>query len=207
MTRHTRPLRGSGNSASSDYPESLSDAEWLKRFAAGNPHAARELTQRLAPRCHALALRILDNPADAEDITQEAMLRLWRVAASWRNDGAAPATWLYKVALNLCIDRQRKSSRLTIGLATAPESASDEPAAEDRMLEETRRTALQAALMALPERQRQAVVLRHIEELPNPEIAIILNISVDAVESLIARGKRALATSLASRRSELGYEQ
>ena len=66
--------------------------------------------------------------------------------------------------------------------------------------------ALQAALMELPERQRQAVVLRHIEELPNPEIAGIMEISVEAVESLTARGKRALTAALAGRRAELGYE-
>ena len=59
--------------------------------------------------------------------------------------------------------------------------------------------------MQLPERQRQAVVLRHIEDLANPEIAGIMDISVEAVESLTARGKRALAAILAGRRAELGY--
>ena len=67
-------------------------------------------------------------------------------------------------------------------------------------------TALQAALDQLPERQRQAVVLRHIEGLGNPEIAAILDIGVEAVESLTARGKRALAAILAGRKAELGYE-
>ena len=60
--------------------------------------------------------------------------------------------------------------------------------------------------MRLPERQRQAVVLRHIEGLSNPEIAQVLGIGVEAVESLTARGKRALAAELAPRRSELGYD-
>jgi RNA polymerase sigma factor (sigma-70 family) len=65
--------------------------------------------------------------------------------------------------------------------------------------------ALQAALAALPDRQRQAVVLRHIEGLSNPEIAQIMDLGVEAVESLTARGKRALAAQLAGRRDELGY--
>jgi RNA polymerase sigma-70 factor (ECF subfamily) len=66
--------------------------------------------------------------------------------------------------------------------------------------------AFQAALMQLPERQRQAVVLRHIEGLSNPEIAAVLDVGVEAVESLTARGKRALAAILAGRKDELGYD-
>ncbi|MCJ8334339.1 MAG: sigma-70 family RNA polymerase sigma factor, partial [Epibacterium sp.] len=68
-----------------------------------------------------------------------------------------------------------------------------------------REQALQAALMQLPERQRRAVVLRHIEGLSNPEIAEILDVSVEAVESLTARGKRALANLLVARKAALGY--
>ena len=74
------------------------------------------------------------------------------------------------------------------------------------MIEADRMAALQAALDALPERQRQAVVLRHIEGLGNPEIAAVMDIGVEAVESLTARGKRALAALLAGQRGELGYE-
>ncbi len=66
--------------------------------------------------------------------------------------------------------------------------------------------ALDAALMALPERQRQAVVLRHLEGLANPEIAEIMALGVEAVESLTARGKRNLAAALAGRRDDLGYD-
>ena len=77
----------------------------------------------------------------------------------------------------------------------------------DQMQENARAQALQAALARLPERQRQAVILRHIEEVGNPEIAEIMNISVEAVESLIARGKRALTTDLAAQRDELGISE
>ena len=68
-------------------------------------------------------------------------------------------------------------------------------------------TALNEALASLPDRQRQAVVLRHIEGLSNPEIAEVMQIGVEAVESLTARGKRALAAAMAGRRAELGYEE
>ena len=75
-----------------------------------------------------------------------------------------------------------------------------------RVIEADRMAALQAALDALPERQRQAVVLRHMEGFTNPEIAAVMDIGVEAVESLTARGKRALAALLAGQRGELGYE-
>ena len=75
----------------------------------------------------------------------------------------------------------------------------------ERMTDEAREKALEAALGTLPDRQRQAVILRHIEGLSNPEIAAIMDIGVEAVESLTARGKRALASTLAGRKEELGY--
>ena len=77
--------------------------------------------------------------------------------------------------------------------------------AEDRLQQTARMDALQLALNTLPDRQRQAVVLRHIDGLANSEIAVILKIGVEAVESLTARGKRALAVALAEQRDALGY--
>ena len=79
------------------------------------------------------------------------------------------------------------------------------PGAAAGMIEADRARALQAALDALPERQRIAITLRHLEGRTNPEIAEVLEISVEAVESLTARGKRALAALLSPRREELGY--
>ncbi len=74
------------------------------------------------------------------------------------------------------------------------------------LIEADRAAALQAALMVLPERQREAVVLRHLEGLANPEIAAVMGVGIEAVESLVARGKRGLAATLAGRRGELGYD-
>lgn len=178
------------------------EADLLARFAAGDQAAARDLTRRLAPRIHALARRMLNDPAEAEDVTQEAMLRLWRIAPDWRDEGAAVGTWLYRVAGNLCIDRLRR--RRELPTATVPERPDDAPAAQTRLETAERAAALQAALAGLPDRQRLAIVLRHLEERPNPEIAAILGISVEAVESLLARGRRSLAAELAPRRAELG---
>lgn len=183
------------------------DEVLLARYAAGDPAAARVLTARLVPRALGYAARLLGDGAEAEDVTQEAMLRLWRAAPGWRAGEAQVSTWLYRVVTNLCTDRMRaRKRRPAAALDDAPEVPDGGTGAEAGMIEADRMAALQAALDALPERQRQAVVLRHIEGLGNPEIAAVMDIGVEAVESLTARGKRALAAILAGRREELGYE-
>lgn len=182
------------------------DEALLILFANGDPTAARVLTVRLTPRVMAHAFRLLGNRAEAEDVTQEAMLRLWRVASEWRQGEAKVTTWLYRVVANLCTDRIRRGGR-TSPLEDAAEPIDEAMSPADQMQTRARSDALQQALNQLPERQKQAVVLRHIEELGNPDIAEIMEISVEAVESLISRGKRALTAELKSRQQELGYSE
>ncbi|WP_425072239.1 RNA polymerase sigma factor [Sagittula sp. S175] len=190
-----------------DAMSDLADEDLLAAYARGDAAAARLLTQRLAPRVLAHAYRMLGGDrAEAEDITQEALLRLWRAAPEWRMGEAKVTTWLYRVTANLCIDRMRKGRRIAGDLDTAPEVADGAPSAAEGMQQAARAEALQAALDELPERQKQAVILRHIEGLSNPEIAEIMDIGPRAVESLTARGKRALEAILSGRRGELGYE-
>lgn len=185
------------------YTEATDEA-LLVLYGNGDPSAAQILTRRLAPRVLGYASRLLGGDrAEAEDVTQEAMLRLWKQAPKWRTGEAKISTWLYTVATNLCTDRLRK--RRSVDIDAIEEPADDTPSAVDGMIQADRATALQDALNTLPERQRMAVALRHLEGASNPEIADILEISVEAVESLTARGKRALATALAGRRKELGY--
>ncbi|MEX5727150.1 RNA polymerase sigma factor (sigma-70 family) [Rhodovulum iodosum] len=187
-----------------DVVEAASDEALLVAYGRGERAAAQALTARLAPMALRVAARMLGDPAEAEDVTQEAMLRLWRAAPGWRTGEARISTWLYRVVSNLCIDRLRKARAQA--LDAVPEPADGAPGAEARMQQAARTRALEAALMRLPERQRQAVVLRHLEGLSNPEIADVMEIGTEAVESLTARGKRALAADLAGRRSELGYD-
>ena len=180
------------------------DEALIARYAAGDPAAARVLAGRLLPRVLAGATRMLGGDrAEAEDVAQEAMLRLWRAAPGWQGGGAKVSTWLWTVTSNLCIDRLRR--RRGQGLDEIPEPPDDAPGAQAGMEQAERLAALDAALAQLPERQRIAVVLRHIEGLSNPEIAEVLGVGVEAVESLTARGKRALAAILSGRREELGY--
>ncbi|MDA5094114.1 RNA polymerase sigma factor [Aliiroseovarius sp. KMU-50] len=181
-----------------------SDEALLILYGNGDPSAAQILTARLAPRVLGYASRLLGGDrAEAEDVTQEAMLRLWKQAPNWRQGEAKVTTWLYKVVSNLCTDRLRK--RRSVDIDAIEEPADEAPSVVDGMMQRDRAEALQDALMQLPERQRIAVSLRHLEGASNPEIADVLEISVEAVESLTARGKRALAAALAGRREELGY--
>jgi len=185
----------------------LSDDALLVLYARGDADAARVLTGRHLGRVFGFAARLLGDRAEAEDVAQEAMLRMWRVAGDWRAGEAQFSSWLYRVTVNLCTDRQRKAQRRrTEALEEGAEPADPAQGVVEGLLQRERADALQAALADLPERQRQAVVLRHIEGLSNPEIAAILEVGVEAVESLTARGKRALTVALADRRSALGLE-
>lgn len=185
-----------------------SDEALMVLYANGDRHAALALTQRVTPRVLGYAARLLSGDrAEAEDVAQETMLRLWRIAPDWRQGETKVTTWAYRVATNLCIDRQRSRLRKRqMALDDAPEVADGSVGAEGRLQEAGRMAALEAALAELPDRQRQAVVLRHLEGMTNPEIAAIMEIGVEAVESLTARGKRALSAILAGRKADLGYE-
>ena len=184
----------------------LSDDALMVLFAKGEAAAARVLTARLLPRILRHAAHVLGNRSEAEDVAQEVMLRLWRAAADWQPDGPArPATWAYRVTANLAIDRIR-ARRGSVPLETVPEPPDAAPGPGAVMDAATRAAALERALQSLPERQRQAVVLRHLEGLSNPQIAEVLDISVEAVESLTARGKRALSAALKGQKEALGYD-
>jgi len=179
-----------------------SDETLLARFALGDQSAAKLLTKRLLPGVFALARRMLNDNAEAEDVAQDAMIKLWKIAPDWRVGEAKISTWLYRVSANLCRDQLRK--RRMVDLNKAPEPVDKTPSVEARMMIKTRANALHHAMETLPERQKLALFLRHFEELSNPEIAQALDTSVEAVESLLARGRRTLAKILAPKRVALG---
>lgn len=189
--------------AQTDADQGPTDGALMAAYASGDASAARRLTVRLAPRVLGQAMRMLGNHAEAEDVTQEAMLRLWKAAPDWQAEGAQVSTWLYRVTVNLCTDRLRKSGR-GVGLDDVAEPADSAASAAQQIHQGTRAQALRQALASLPDRQAQAVALRHLEGLGNDQIARIMDTSLEAVESLTARGKRALAAALAPRRAELG---
>ena len=175
-----------------------SDAELLTRFAAGDAQAAQQLSARHLGRVLSLAARMLGDSAEAEDVAQETLLRAWRIAPKWDPEGAKFSTWLHRVALNLCYDRLRK--RKNAPLDEAPEVEDETPSVSARMVADQEASALRAAIETLPERQRAAILLRHFDERSNPEIAAKLGVSVEAVESLLARGRRRLKAILGGAR-------
>lgn len=181
----------------------IPDEALLVLFANGDRAAAQALTLRLTPQIMSHAYRLTGNRAEAEDVAQEAMMRLWRVSPEWRQGEAKVTTWLYRVVANLCIDRARRAPMAALEDVLEPVDVS--AGAPEVMQARARATALTAALAQLPERQRQAVVLRHLDGLTNPEIAEVMEIGVEAVESLTARGKRALVALLKDHKSALGF--
>jgi RNA polymerase sigma-70 factor (ECF subfamily) len=179
------------------------DALLLARFAAGDQGAARMLSDQLLPRVLRQAWHMLGDEAEAEDVAQDAMLRLWRQAGDWRAGEARVSTWLYRVTRNLCIDRIRKR-RPAAPIEDVAEPADPAPSALERLVNSEQSRALVRAIVGLPERQRQALVLRHFEGMPNPGIGARLDCSVEAVESLLARARRQLATDMNKQREEFG---
>ena len=183
-----------------------SDDALLVLFSNGSKQAAQVLVMRLMPRVIAQAFHRLNSRADAEDVAQEAFVRLWRIAPDWKQDQAKVSTWMYRVVENLCIDRLRHRGRTTDMGRVGLDPVDPSPSVAAQMQSRTRANALYDALDQLPDRQAQAIRLRHLDERSNTEIADIMGLTVDAVESLQARGRRKLAAYLQDHHSELGYQ-
>jgi len=182
------------------------DDALLVMFANGSQQAAQILVVRLMPRIFSQAFHRLNSRTDAEDVAQEAFVRLWRIAPDWKQDQAKVSTWIYRVVENLCIDRLRRRGRTTDMGQVGLDPVDPSPSAAAQMQSRTRANALYDALDQLPDRQAQAIRLRHLDERSNTEIADIMGLTVDAVESLQARGRRKLAAYLQDHHSELGYQ-
>jgi RNA polymerase sigma-70 factor, ECF subfamily len=154
------------------------------------------LVSQKLPRILTLALRMLGDVAESEDVAQEAFLRIWRRAGDWRGDGGARFdTWLHTVVLNLCRDRLRRRGREK-PFAETPERADETPGAEARVQADQASSLVRAALAELPERQREAIMLYHYQELSNQDAATALEVSVEALESLLSRARRTLRARL-----------
>lgn len=171
------------------------DQALMERVSQGDAQAFQQLVDSGLDRVVSIARRMLGDEAEAEDIAQEVFLRLWKQADKWEGGRAQVSTWLYRVTVNSCIDRMRGRKEETVDvLPEMPGEATQQLALEEADLEKYVETALQK----LPDRQRAALVMFHYENLSMNDVAEAMEISVDAVESLLARGRRALKSSLKS---------
>jgi RNA polymerase sigma-70 factor (ECF subfamily) len=181
--------------------EAREDAALVAAAAQGDAAAFRTLVDRQLAGVLAVARRMLRDDAEAEDVAQEAMLRLWRSADGLEVGPPGLRPWLRRVASNLCVDRMRSGKRLTV-TDEVPEQA--EPATQHSQLEaQDTSERVEAALRALPDRQRLALTLFHYEGLSQIEVGKAMGISDEAVESLLARARRTLKAALRDQLSEL----
>src|ERR1700712_1290901 len=144
--------------------DGANDEALMARVARRDEVAFRQLCRRHLPAMVGLARRVLGNAADAEDVAQEAMLRVWTHAPRWQ-PLAAFRTWLTRIVVNLCLDRKRRAP--WVGLGAAGEIADPAPSASDSAEQSERERAITAAIAGLPVRQRSAIVLTYTEGMSN----------------------------------------
>lgn len=177
--------------------EAEDDAQLMHSIAGGDQRAFQRLMHRHLARTVRLATRVLASTGAAEDVAQEAFIRVWKHAKDWQDPSRAGArftTWLYRIVLNLCIDEKRKN--LFSNIEDIAEPADDSVNAEGGLQRQEQSKRVKDALGELPERQRAAFVLCFYEDYSNKEAADMLGISVKAVESLLVRSRRTLREKL-----------
>jgi len=171
-----------------------SDEELMARFQAGDGASFALLAARYAGPLYALASRYLGRREDAEEVRQEALMKAFAQARRFDPDGRF-RSWIYRIALNLCHDRRRRSRRLRwSSLADEAEPAADPAADLLERREDAERVRL--ALRALPEEQRTVLVLKEYEGLKFREIAEVLECPESTVKSRLYRGLTALRSRL-----------
>jgi RNA polymerase sigma-70 factor, ECF subfamily len=176
-------------------PQEESDEMLMAAMASGDQRSLRILMDRHMTSVIRLSERILMSRSEADDIAQEAFFRVWRNAARFDPNRASFKTWLYRIVVNLAIDRKRRPVPAPI------EAAADQPCgAPDALatvIEAERQRDMKAALAALPENQRMAIALFHFEGLSARDGAAAMSLSAKAFESLLIRARRALKQQIA----------
>jgi len=179
--------------------ESPTDEMLMKDIQAGNQQAFQYLVNQNLASLHGFAQRMLGSNSDAEDVVQETFIRVWNKAHTWKAGKAKLSTWLHRITHNLCVDWQRKPKVQTMTLTHDVEENTEH--STDSLQREETAQAVETALQQLPERQRSAIVLCYYQGMSNRDAAQVLNVSVTALESLLARGRRSLKTLLSEQDS------
>jgi len=196
----TRMLAGETTTVLKHSPWSAeTDSGLMLRISTGNKPAFTELARRHMPSMLGFAGRYVQR-SEAEDIVQEALTRIWLKAQQWQDRGTSPRSWLMRIVYNLCMDSLRKQPMLS-------EQTDDELTAtgngpEQHYEQGIKQRQLQTAMQGLPERQRSAIMLTVYHAMSNREAAAVLGVSVDALESLLSRGRRGLKQNISQQRGE-----
>ena len=169
------------------------DEELIADLARGNTEALEVLVRRHQGRVLSLAYRMLGDWDHAEDIAQEAFLRIYRSAGRYRGKSLV-STWLYRITVNLCLDHQRR--RKAIVPVEDLDTIADNAARQDPLEADETAVAVRQAVLDLNERQRTAVLLHRFEGLTHAQISEITGWSVSAVESLLVRAYETLREKL-----------
>ena len=172
------------------------DAGLVARVAAGDEAAFAVLAARHIGRAHAVAVRMMLSREDAEEVVQDALSRVWRHAARFDPTRSAFGTWFYRIVANGCLDRLRRKGRVTMDIDAAPEIADASPSVEADLVAGDRTRAVKAAVAALPDRQRLAVVLCYFEDMPQADAARVMGMTLKAVEALLFRARQSLKPGL-----------
>lgn len=171
----------------------FNELDEIASAAAGDAVAQAALVNRHMPVVFRVSYRMLQDRAEAEDVTQETFLRLWKALPSWQPK-AKLSTWACTVALNLCRDRLRKKKPVLMD--ELPEHVDPALRPEQALASNQAQARIHAGIQALPERQREALSLCALEGLSNIEAADMMEITVHALESLLARARRKLKVTL-----------
>ncbi len=173
--------------------QELSDQQLMQAVAGGDLDAFNELVLRYQGLAWKTAYRFLGDTMEAEDIAQEAFLKLLTAAPRYRPQ-ATFRTYFYQILTHLCIDRTRK--RHPVSMDKATEMADLSPGPSEKLIAKERSAQVRAALDTLPPNQKAAMILRHYEGLSYTEIARILGVTSKAVERLISRAMASLQARL-----------
>jgi RNA polymerase sigma-70 factor (ECF subfamily) len=176
-------------------PDAESDDALILRIAAGDQLAFRTFAHRHVVKSLAIAQRIIGNSSDAEEVVQDALLRIWQHAGDWQSGSARVTSWLYRIVVNLAIDRLRQR-REFVSIDDAGDPTDPAPSAEMHVEGRQLETFIASAIAELPARQRAALTLCYFQAMECSEAALVMGISVSAMEALLVRGRRTLRARL-----------
>ena len=172
----------------------MEDSQLMEAVAQGDREAFSEIVTRHVNAVINFALRYVGRRTDAEDMAQEAFIRLWKHAASWEPRGFSFRSWIYRITYNLCIDELRKRKPSSSVEDELDLASGDQP--DDELYRDEQQKKVSLALSALPERQRTAINLCVYQGMTNIDAAAVMDISVEALESLLSRARRTLRKTM-----------